>query len=84
MQSIFDRIDQGNYTSVTTIINVTDTFYSALSALNTEVNVNTTYLKFMQALYPESHFELDTTYKYSPVKVVQNNVTVALIMPLHD
>jgi len=86
LEGIFDRINQGDYVPVTNTTNIINTCYTELSGGidGVEEKVNTTYLKFMQVLYPEAHFEIDSTYKYSPVKVVENNQTVALIMPVRD
>lgn len=89
MNAIFNRTSDGSYQVATTLDNADVDTQTYLVAGNSETLVNRQYLEFMQALYPTAHFEIDTVYKYSPVKVVVRdhvnggNKLVALIMPLH-
>lgn len=79
MDTIFNR--SGEY-AVAHVSNTDDTTVT-LTAGDTNVLVNKQYYEFMQVLYPDTVLMVDTGFKYSPVRVIENNEPVALIMPLH-
>lgn len=82
MNGIFDKLADSYYNPITNSVKITDSYYTTLSNLSMSVDVNSDYYEFMQVLYPNARFELDSKYWYSPVKVIENNKLVALIMPL--
>jgi hypothetical protein len=87
MNTIIER--DGQYELVKSTVAMGDN--TMLVNEKTTVLVNTQYLELMQALYPTGKLWVDTTYSYSPVRIVvrdyvnsdQRYTIVGLIMPLH-
>ena len=84
MQAIFDKVNEGNYVQVEQLNKHDCESFIYLQAGNHKVTIQKDYYLLLEALYPEAHFEINTSYKYMPVKVVEKNKTVGLIMPLKD